>query len=298
MVILGAFVALGGAGVVIILTLHEASHSTVAVGTLGVLGIVGGGVLLSLGLGGLLFGWLGGRPFFPVGSHRSVVATTTLAVVLGAILGIGYLRLTGSSGRDMGQVASVFATTIYGMFLVMFYVQGVRPGIVTRETLGLNRHLVFSGAAAGIATALLVMVFAGLNGLALRALGFEQPQMKDFGWLAGRPLADWGIGDFIAILAIVVLGPVVEELFFRGYVFNAYLRAWGARTAYIGSSLIFALIHGYPAILIAIFGMGALLAWSYRRNGTIVTPIVAHVLNNGFAIFTLLALSSQTGLGS
>src|SRR5207302_9229836 len=62
-----------------------------------------------------------------------------------------------------------------------------------------------------------------------------QPQQESLQWLHGQP-----IGQYVVVgLAMVILAPLVEELFFRGYVFNAYLKSKGPITAYIATSLAF-----------------------------------------------------------
>jgi membrane protease YdiL (CAAX protease family) len=51
--------------------------------------------------------------------------------------------------------------------------------------------------------------------------------------------------------------------------------------------LLFALIHGILQFLPIFLLMAFLLAYSYRRSGTIVAPIVAHVLNNALFVVAL-----------
>ena len=259
------------------------------VGQGAVLAVVLGGGGACVALGGLLFGWLGGSPYVPVGSHRSVIGTTVLALVIGGLMGVGYLRLAGSTGEDQANILSVLAVTFYGTLLLMVYLQGIRPGLLTKDTLGLRPEQIGPGIAGGIAAAIVLLILAAVNGVVLNALGIEQPQQDSLKWLQGRPAVEYAV----AITAVAVLAPAVEELFFRGYVFNAYLQAKGIRASYIFSSLAFSLVHGLPALLLAIFGTGLVLAYTYRRTGTIVAPIVAHVLNNSIAFIALVAGQSR-----
>ncbi len=253
-------------------------------GQVAVLAVVLGGGGACAAFGGLLFGWLGGSPYVPIGSHRSVIGTTVLALVIGGLIGIGFLRVAGASGADQSSILTTLAATFYGTLLVMVYLQGVRSGLLTRENLGIGLRYVVPGVNGGIVTAVALLVFGALNGLVLTALGIEQPQAENLRWLIGRPFEQVAV----ALFAIAVLAPTVEELFFRGYVFNAYLRSKGTITAYVATSLAFSLIHGLPALFVAIFGTGLILAYSYRRTGTIIAPIFAHVANNAFAFAALI----------
>jgi membrane protease YdiL (CAAX protease family) len=92
------------------------------------------------------------------------------------------------------------------------------------------------------------------------------------------------VEPWLAVLAIVVLAPIAEELFFRGVVFNAFRRERGRRWAYIGSAALFAVIHLSLVALVPIFLLGLALAWVYERTGSLLAPIVMHAVVNGISV--------------
>lgn len=92
------------------------------------------------------------------------------------------------------------------------------------------------------------------------------------------------IDPWLAVLAIVIVAPIAEELFFRGVVFNAWLREGGARFAYLGSAALFAVIHLSLAAAVPIFLLGLALAWIYRRTGSLLAPIAMHTVVNGISV--------------
>ncbi len=74
------------------------------------------------------------------------------------------------------------------------------------------------------------------------------------------------LDPWLVVVAIVILAPIAEEVFFRGVVFNAWLREAGRRWAFIGSAALFAAIHLSLVSLLPIFLLGLALAWVYERT--------------------------------
>ena len=92
----------------------------------------------------------------------------------------------------------------------------------------------------------------------------------------------------ITILA-VVLAPFAEEVFFRGFLFagigNRYGYGWGA----VFSALIFAIAHlMQPGAFLPIFLLGLLMAWLYRKTGSIWACIITHSVYNSLALVFML----------
>ena len=82
-----------------------------------------------------------------------------------------------------------------------------------------------------------------------------------------------------------LIGPVAEEIYFRGLVYGG-LRRWGFWPALALSTLMFSLLHagaGFPVIQIV---GGLVFAVAYEIEKTLLVPITIHVLGN-LAIFSL-----------
>ncbi len=94
-------------------------------------------------------------------------------------------------------------------------------------------------------------------------------------------------GDLVLFFIVGgILGPVAEEVFFRGILYG-FLRRWGVIVALILSTLIFVLCHpishGIPVTRLV---GGLLFALAYEFGGSLIVPITIHALGN-LAIFTL-----------
>jgi len=136
-------------------------------------------------------------------------------------------------------------------------------------------------------------LLAGLGWGALAWLG-STLVIIGVGWLLERigmppevgaaELAIARLDPWLVVLAVVVLAPVAEEVFFRGVIFNAWLREGGRRYAYIGSAALFAVIHLSIISLLPIFLLGLALAWIYERTGSLLAPIAMHATVNGISV--------------
>lgn len=96
------------------------------------------------------------------------------------------------------------------------------------------------------------------------------------GWLL------WVIG-----ISVVLLAPIAEEAFFRGFVFGG-LRRWARPgPAILISSIAFTIPHVEPIVLLPIFVLGIVLAWVVERRRSLVPAIVAHLAFNLFGFIAL-----------
>jgi membrane protease YdiL (CAAX protease family) len=99
-------------------------------------------------------------------------------------------------------------------------------------------------------------------------------------------------------LSVVVVAPVAEELFFRGFLHRGWAPSWlgVAGTIVVTSALWAALHQQYNATgILLIFLMGLIFGWMRQRSGSTVLPIVLHMFNNLLA--TVLVAISVEWLG-
>ena len=89
----------------------------------------------------------------------------------------------------------------------------------------------------------------------------------------------------IMIVATVFLGPVLEELVFRRVIFGSIIQNYNFWIASIISAIVFAAIHlDFTHILLYTI-CGMVFAFLYNKTKRILTPIIAHMLLNGFVTF-------------
>jgi len=92
------------------------------------------------------------------------------------------------------------------------------------------------------------------------------------------------LDPWLVVIAVVIVAPAAEEVFFRGVVFNAWLREAGRRWAFFGSAALFAAIHLSLLSLLPIFVLGLALAWVYDRTKSLLAPMAMHATVNGISV--------------
>jgi membrane protease YdiL (CAAX protease family) len=100
---------------------------------------------------------------------------------------------------------------------------------------------------------------------------------------------------YLFFIPIFTFGPVAEELFFRGLLYNALRQRIAPIFAVIIQAIVFTLVHyGCPETqilrLLIVFGMGVVLAGMYEWRKSIWSPIALHALKNLVSISPIIAL--------
>lgn len=112
-----------------------------------------------------------------------------------------------------------------------------------------------------------------LYGLGIRTQGEEIKQLFE---MLKSP--------FWFFLVGAILAPLVEEIFFRGFLFQGFRARYGWVPGMLLSSAIFGLAHLDPAALIPTFILGCLLAFLYQRTNSVWPGVIMHMLVNSFGL--------------
>ena len=96
----------------------------------------------------------------------------------------------------------------------------------------------------------------------------------------------------VGILSLA-LAPVMEETFFRGFLFGGLRGRWGVFLAALATGFLFALAHVDPLVYAPFTVVGMIFAWGYVYSGSILASVIAHLLFNGISFG--LAVSGVAG---
>jgi membrane protease YdiL (CAAX protease family) len=107
-----------------------------------------------------------------------------------------------------------------------------------------------------------------------------------------------GDGSLIAVgLLTTLVGPVFEELIFRGFLQPLLARSWGDLPAIAGAAVPFALLHGVQSEwswqhLSLIFLAGSVFGWAKYRTGSTAGSALMHMGYN-LTLFTAFVIQRQ-----
>jgi membrane protease YdiL (CAAX protease family) len=192
----------------------------------------------------------------------------------------------GKTGAEL--VNGILAVQVGG-YLIAALALACLVAIVQRgdwSSVGLNRTerspLDFAlGAALGFA-----LITAFIGGVYVIEGSFELDFLTRY-MLGGTT----GPGAMLGAVVLVLGAPVIEEVYFRGLLFDRFAR-WGVLAAVVGTSVLFVLVHGVglwdPPRLLMGFALGIA-----RRTKSLWFTIAAHAAWNGAIVF--LALFMMTG---
>ena len=105
---------------------------------------------------------------------------------------------------------------------------------------------------------------------------------------------------WLLIFAMVIVAPIYEELIFRGILWSAIAEQFisspdteyrGAIVASLVTSLIFAVIHLQYGIyeISTIVVLALLFCYARIKSGSLILPMLLHIINNGAAMWQYLA---------
>lgn len=102
-----------------------------------------------------------------------------------------------------------------------------------------------------------------------------------------------GINPMALLIGGAFIGPVCEEIIFRGVILEGLAKKYNPTKALIFSALIFGLIHMQPLQVIGAFFAGLILGWIYIKTQSLWVVIALHIINN-FVAFTFADLGTES----
>jgi membrane protease YdiL (CAAX protease family) len=209
-------------------------------------------------------------------ANKITLKTFTLSIFTVLILESAF-RLT-IAGQAASLLPELGILRLIESFLLVFITLQLEkdPG-----TIGLARSTLLPGIVRGLIWSACFGVAAGALFLVLFAAGVDILKFL------GNPGTSVRRHVIVFILVGGVIGPVTEEIFFRGIVYG-FFRQWGASVAVVVSTLLFVSIHpvGSNLPLTQLVG-GIVFAVAYEKEKSLMVPIAVHTLGN-LAIFSLM----------
>ena len=161
----------------------------------------------------------------------------------------------------------------------------------------------------GIASAVAVLILVRTRRVPREQMGFVKPSLSlsllfvavYLGWmLASNAVLNWRgawnwqpwldaplLASVLRVLAVGIIGPIAEELIFRGFLYGRLLKYLGTALTILVTAAGWAALHymyDWP-VMGVIFVDGILLGLARWRTRSVFPPMVMHALYNLYAIW-------------
>ena len=221
----------------------------------------------------------------PWSSREAWWGAIALVLWIVTVYAVSYLIERNAIAVDPGLFTAI---TEAGLLVPVWWLVMRRYG-VRWDALGLRP---FGAGSLGVGCGLMIMSLLFNAAWASLLAIFELRAQVDLVPIFAELSSPWWL-----LLAGIVVAPVVEELFFRGFLYAGLAQRYSWRRAAVISSALFALIHLQPLAIPPIFILGYIFAYLYRRSGSIWPAVVMHVATNALGLGAAYLLSRLTGTG-
>jgi membrane protease YdiL (CAAX protease family) len=186
---------------------------------------------------------------------------------------------------DAGGVVVTASQQLALLLPVAIYVQRTRGSL---EPLGLRRGGwraadVFAGIGAGLGAVVAGTIVIVITIAIVHAITGNEP--------SSSTALDDTTGPWLILNALmaVLLAPVCEEVYFRGFLFQGLRGRMRFLWAALLSGSFFAFVHVEPIRFFGLAVMGLILASVFERRRTLVSSMAAHATVNVVAVVLLFA---------
>ena len=204
------------------------------------------------------------------------------------IVGVPMLVILGADTLKTPLAATIFSALVYTLsflFLLLTF-KHLKPlrAPVTRNELGLNNLVTFSDIGLALAGFFGYLAFSAI----LTALFSVFPW---FNLNEIQPLLYSTLilpsGKILAALALVVAGPILEEVIYRGLIYGKLRKNHSLITSILTVSILFGFLHGQWNVGVDVFALSVVACLMRETTGTIYAGIILHVLKNTIAFYIL-----------
>ena len=229
------------------------------------------------------------RAQVPWTPRHVVISLVVVAVVFGAAIAaiLGLVEVVAIDGWGEHVVFLVAAILLHGSMLLTVWFFAVRPRDDGWALLGFRR-------VKPISTTIIVIFGVAIAQSAVFGYTLLVEQLGiDFLVPDQLPheCADDPVRFAIIAISAIIVAPLVEEIFFRGFMYQALRRTMAILPAALLTSVVFGIAHIDPAIIIPIAVVGMILLGIYRWTGNLWSSIITHA---GYNAVTVAALAIQT----
>ena len=204
------------------------------------------------------------------------------------IVGVPMLVILGADTLKTPLAATIFSALVYTLSFIflLFTLKHIKPlkDPVTRNELGLKDLITFSDIGLAIAGFFGYLTFSAI----LTALFSVFPW---FNLTENQPLLYSTLisplNKVFAAIALVVVGPILEEVIYRGLIYGKLRKKHSLITSILIVSILFGFLHGQWNVGVDVFALSVVACLMRETTGTIYAGIILHILKNTIAFYFL-----------
>lgn len=140
----------------------------------------------------------------------------------------------------------------------------------------------------GVAAIVLVRIGMAVQLVATHQTKHVQNGFEHFSVVSKTPNVT-AVNIALALLTMVVVAPVVEEMIFRGLLFGALAPRLGVLAAALVSAILFGAVHGDLVLFPTLAALGFISAIAYAASGNLWVSVTLHALNNALGALFLVS---------
>ena len=225
---------------------------------------------------------------------RVAVIIVFAGYLIGIIEGIVFKKFDLGIAASLQMILSTFLVDMTAVIVVLCFV-----AVKYRENLralGLKFTYFFNNILSGITAYIFILpvlfIVLLMSIWVLNIVGYTPPP---------QPVFDIFIEEtrsrvlLFLTLFISIFGPVVEEIFFRGFMYAAVKKHLGIIGAAFLSAAIFSILHTNMVGFLPIMTLGVLLAYLYETTGSLLASIAVHVIHNSIVVGFVFFIKEMIG---
>lgn len=192
------------------------------------------------------------------------------------------------------------------MILYTFFIDIIAGGVIlyfaivkykgTIASIGIQLKLFYKNVLAGIIAYIFILpilIIVLLLSVSLwNSFGFKPPPQPVVDIFLQEKRKD--IVIFFSIF-VAILGPVIEEMFFRGFLYSAIKKHTGVFKAALISAVLFSLLHFNLFSFFPIIVLGLLMAYIYETTNSLISSITVHIIHNSIMVVFVFFVKEMIG---
>jgi hypothetical protein len=221
----------------------------------------------------------------PWGARDAWWGVVAMGLWLAAALGVALLAYVNSWELDLSLFLALGELSL--LIPVWWFV--FRKYAVSWEMLGFRR---LEGRMVALGCGFLALFYAFNVCYNSILLSFQLEGGQDL-----SPLFEQPDSLPFVVFSAVILAPLVEEVFFRGFIFTGFREKYGWKKAAAISAVFFSFVHLQLLTALPIFLLGYIFAYVYQKSKSLWLPIILHASVNGvaFLLFGLVNYFNSVG---